>query len=119
MWLQSLGGCAEMVVARAVVRDRFDSRDSIRVLSMLLLVMGVAPILAPLLGGQLLVTFGWRAVFWALAGYAGIGLVAVSLWLPESLPLERRRRDSVFQVSACTRPCCATAVTWRTSSRAV
>jgi DHA1 family bicyclomycin/chloramphenicol resistance-like MFS transporter len=96
--VQALGGCAEMMVARAVVRDRFDARDGIRVLSLLILVMGVAPILAPLAGGQLLVTFGWRSIFWALAGYGTFGVLAVALLLPESLPPERRRRDSLRQV---------------------
>ena len=96
--LQALGGCAEMMVARAVVRDRFDARDGVRVLSLLILVMGLAPILAPLAGGQLLVTFGWRSIFWALAGYGTFGLVAVALLLPESLPPERRRQDSLREV---------------------
>ena len=100
MWraVQALGGCAAMMVARAVVRDRFDSRDAIRVLSLLLLVMGLAPLLAPLAGGQLLVTFGWRSVFWALAGCATLGLLAVSMLLDESLPPEQRRRDSLREV---------------------
>jgi DHA1 family bicyclomycin/chloramphenicol resistance-like MFS transporter len=97
--LQALGGCAEMVVARAMVRDCFDQRDSIRVLSLLLLVMGVAPILAPLIGGQLLVHFGWRSVFVALAAYALACLVAVKLRLPESLPPERRHRHSLAEVA--------------------
>jgi DHA1 family bicyclomycin/chloramphenicol resistance-like MFS transporter len=96
--LQALGGCAQMMVARAVVRDRFDARDGVRVLSLLMLVMGLAPILAPLAGGQLLVTFGWRSIFWALAGYGTVGLVAVALLLPESLPPERRRQDSLREV---------------------
>jgi MFS family permease len=78
--------------------DRFDARDGIRVLSLLILVMGLAPILAPLAGGQLLVTFGWRSIFWALAGYGTFGLVAVALLLPESLPPDRRRRDSLREV---------------------
>jgi MFS transporter, DHA1 family, multidrug resistance protein len=96
--LQALGGCAEMMVARAVVRDRFDAREGVRVLSLLILVMGLAPILAPFAGGQLLVTFGWRSIFWALAGYGIVGLVAVALLLPESLPPERRRQDSLREV---------------------
>ena len=93
--LQALGGCAPLVVPRAVVRDHFEERGSVRMLSMLILVMGVAPILAPLVGGQLLVRFGWRSVFWALTGYAAIWLVLVALFLPESLPLERRRRQPI------------------------
>ena len=100
MWrlVQSLGGCAGMMVPRAVVRDRFDARDSIHVLSLLMLVMGLAPILAPLAGGQLLVAFGWRSIFLALAGYATLGSAAVSLLLPESLAPERRRRDTLGKV---------------------
>ncbi len=92
--LQALGGCAEMVVARAMVRDYFDQRDSIRIMSLLMLVMGLAPILAPLLGGQLLVHFGWRAVFWTLASYSALSLAMVWFLLPESLSHEQRRRDS-------------------------
>ena len=58
-FLQALGGCAPIVIPRAVVRDHFDQVGSIRMLSVLMLVMGLAPILAPLIGGQLLVHFGW------------------------------------------------------------
>ena len=101
--MQAFGGCAEMVVARAVVRDRFAPGDAIKVLSLLLLVMGLAPILAPLIGGQLLVKFGWRSVFLVLAGYSLIGLLVVALWLPESLPPHKRHTggfDEVFRTYA-------------------
>jgi MFS transporter, DHA1 family, multidrug resistance protein len=98
--VQALGGCAEMVVARAMVRDYFEPRDSMRVMSLLILVMGLAPILAPLIGGQLLVHFGWRAVFVTLAMYGGVCLVAARFVLRESLPSDRRRRDSVREVLA-------------------
>jgi MFS transporter, DHA1 family, multidrug resistance protein len=89
-FLQSIGGCAGIVIARAVVRDRFDERESARVFSLLMLVMGLAPILAPLIGGQILVLFGWRAIFWTLAGFGLACLTAVILVLGESLPSERR-----------------------------
>jgi DHA1 family bicyclomycin/chloramphenicol resistance-like MFS transporter len=92
-FLQALGGCAPLVVPRAVVRDHFDTRGSVRMLSMLILVMGLAPILAPLVGGQLLVNFGWRSVFWTLAAYGTMLLALVSAGLRESLPPERRRRQ--------------------------
>lgn len=91
--LQALGGCAGMVVARAVVRDLCDERGAVRMMAMLMLVMGAAPILAPLLGGALLAVLGWRAIFWSLAAYAALALLLVALALPESLPRERRRRD--------------------------
>jgi DHA1 family bicyclomycin/chloramphenicol resistance-like MFS transporter len=99
-FLQALGGCAPLVVPRAVVRDYFDQRGSVRMLSVLMLVMGLAPILAPLVGGQLLVNFGWRSVFWVLAAYGAFWLVIVTLFLRESLPAERRRRQRAADVVA-------------------
>src|SRR5581483_6382371 len=59
-FVQAVGGCAGIVIARAMVRDLFDHQDSARVFSLLTLVLGVAPILAPLLGAQVLKYFGWR-----------------------------------------------------------
>ena len=99
-FLQALGGCAPLVVPRAVVRDYFDQRGSVRMLSVLMLVMGLAPILAPLIGGQLLVTFGWRSVFWLLAAYGAFWLVIVAAFLRESLPPARRRRQRAADVVA-------------------
>jgi DHA1 family bicyclomycin/chloramphenicol resistance-like MFS transporter len=94
-FLQALGGCAPLVVPRAVVRDYFDGRDSVRMLSMLVLVMGLAPLLAPLIGGQLLIHFGWRSVFFVLAGYGTVWFALVAWLLPESLTAPRRRRESI------------------------
>ncbi len=99
-FLQALGGCAPLVVPRAVVRDHFDERGSVRMLSVLILVMGLAPILAPLIGGQLLINYGWRSVFWVLTAYGVIWCVLVGLLLPESLSLERRKRQPVRAILA-------------------
>jgi DHA1 family bicyclomycin/chloramphenicol resistance-like MFS transporter len=99
-FLQALGGCAPIVIPRAVVRDHFDQAGSVRMLSVLMLVMGLAPILAPLIGGQLLVHFGWRAVFWLLSAYAAVWLVVVAILLPESLPSARRLRQPIKDVLA-------------------
>jgi len=99
-FLQALGGCAPLVVPRAVVRDHFDQAGSVRMLSVLMLVMGLAPILAPLIGGQLLVNFGWRAVFWVLTAYGAVWLALVAIFLQESLPSERRRRQPIGDVLA-------------------
>ncbi|MEW6019045.1 MAG: multidrug effflux MFS transporter [Pseudomonadota bacterium] len=68
-FVQALGGCAGGVVARAVVRDRFDHTETARMLSLLTLIMGIAPIVAPLLGGLVLEIAGWRAIFWTLCGF--------------------------------------------------
>jgi MFS transporter, DHA1 family, multidrug resistance protein len=94
-FLQALGGCAPIVIPRAVVRDYFDQVGSIRMLSVLMLVFGLGPILAPLIGGQLLVNFGWRSVFWLLAAYAIVWLIVVTVFLPESLPVARRRPQAI------------------------
>ncbi len=77
-FVQALGCCAGMVVARAVVRDRYDHRDSARIFSLLTLVLAVAPMLAPTVGGWLATAVSWRAIFGvlALAGTA-IGLSAL------------------------------------------
>ncbi len=95
---QALGGCASLVIPRAVVRDLFDELDAVRILSILMLVFGLAPILAPLVGGQLLVHYGWRSIFWLHASYAAFWLAVVMVSLPESFPLERRRRDAFAAV---------------------
>jgi DHA1 family bicyclomycin/chloramphenicol resistance-like MFS transporter len=97
-FVQALGGCAAMVISRAVVRDTFDERESARVLSTLMLVMGVAPILAPLVGGWLVVHQGWHAIFLVLAGFGIVNLLSVWLNLPESLPAERRQRHDLGSV---------------------
>lgn len=89
---QALGGCAGVVIARSVVRDLFDQKESARMFSFLILVMGLAPILAPLIGGQVLAAFGWRAIFVVLAGFGVLCLLMALFGLPETLPSERRIR---------------------------
>ncbi len=96
--VQALGGCAGMVIARAVVRDVTDERGAVRLMAQLMLVMGVAPIVAPMIGGALLPAFGWRGIFWLLAIYGAAMLALIALFLPESLPPERRRRDGMAAV---------------------
>ncbi|HET9598075.1 MAG TPA: multidrug effflux MFS transporter [Anaeromyxobacteraceae bacterium] len=94
-FVQALGGCAGIVVSRAVVRDRFDVAESSQVYSSLMLVMGAAPILAPLIGGQVLAHAGWRGIFLVLAAAAAALAAAVLLLLPESLPASARRRSGL------------------------
>ena len=84
-FVQALGGCAGMVVSRAVVRDLCDPINSAKVFSQLMLVMGLAPILAPLAGGLLLSTLGWPSIFICLMLFSFICLLAVARWLPDTL----------------------------------
>lgn len=83
-FVQAFGSCAGMVISRAMVRDLFEPREGARVMSLLMLVVGVAPILAPLLGGVVLAVFDWHAIFWLLAGFATLLMIAARLWLRET-----------------------------------
>lgn len=84
-FVQALGGCAGPVIARAVVRDRFGHADTARVLSLMTLIMGLAPVLAPQLGGVVQFVAGWRGVFWTLVGFA----TAIGAWVMVSLQESR------------------------------
>ena len=90
-FVQALGGCAGMVVTRALVRDSCDPVQGAKVFSQLMLVMGVAPILAPLAGGALLNAFGWQAIFVSLTVFSALCGIAVTLRLPETLPADAPR----------------------------
>jgi DHA1 family bicyclomycin/chloramphenicol resistance-like MFS transporter len=84
--VQGLSVGAGMVVGRAMIRDLFESEDAQRLMSLVTLFFGLAPAIAPVIGGWLFVGLGWRAVFWFLA-VVGFVLVGVSLRaLPETLP---------------------------------
>jgi DHA1 family bicyclomycin/chloramphenicol resistance-like MFS transporter len=93
--IAAFGGSASMVIPRAVVRDLADGHAAAKMMSQLMLIMGVAPILAPTLGGAVLSIASWRVIFWFATGY---GLVAMALvWraLPETLAPPRRVRLSL------------------------
>ena len=83
-FVQALGGCAGGVVARAVIRDKFDHTETARTLSLMTLIMGLAPILAPLTGGYIMVLAGWRSIFWFLAAFGLATGIAAYLFLRES-----------------------------------
>ncbi|WP_017984292.1 Bcr/CflA family multidrug efflux MFS transporter [Amycolatopsis methanolica] len=89
--VQALGAAAGMVIARACVRDLFAGTAMTKFFSMLMLVSGLAPILAPVIGGQVLRLTSWRGVFVVLAVFGAVLLVAAALVMPETLPADRRR----------------------------
>lgn len=89
--LQGLSGAAGIVIARAVVRDMYTGAAAARYFSRLILIMGLAPILAPVLGAQLLRFTTWNGIFFALALISLLLLLGAALALPETLPLERRQ----------------------------
>lgn len=96
----ALGGAAGMVLSRAVVRDRFSGREAASAFSLLMIVMGAAPILAPIAGAHILPLGGWRGIFWVLLAVGVAAWLAVMFGLPESLPAERRSRLGVLSAVA-------------------
>ncbi len=96
--LQGVGAAAGAVVAMAIVRDLYAGRAAATLLSRLILVLGVAPVLAPTLGGWLLAVTSWRGVFVALVVYGLVLLPVTAMLLPETLPVERRRPAGVRSV---------------------
>ena len=98
LWLSAfrfasaVAAAAGMVIPRAVVRDLADGQHAAVLMSRLMLVMGVAPILAPSIGGAVLAFASWRWIFWIMGGYGGLALVLVWLALPDTLARERRAR---------------------------
>jgi DHA1 family bicyclomycin/chloramphenicol resistance-like MFS transporter len=89
--LQGLGASAGAVLALAMLRDLYSGRDAAKLLSRLILVMGVSPVLAPTLGSALLSWTQWRGVFVALAIIGLAIAVVATLALPETLPKQRRQ----------------------------
>jgi DHA1 family bicyclomycin/chloramphenicol resistance-like MFS transporter len=89
--VQGFAGAAAIVIARAIVRDLVSGVEAARLFALLFLVAGAAPILAPLVGGQLLFVTDWRGVFLVLGAIGAVLLAAVSLAVPETLAPERRQ----------------------------
>jgi DHA1 family bicyclomycin/chloramphenicol resistance-like MFS transporter len=89
--LQAVGACGGSVMSRAMVRDLFPPEDMRKIFSMLILVLGVSPVVAPLIGSYLLVWFGWNAAFFAQAAIGAACLVGMHFRLPESLAHDDKR----------------------------
>lgn len=87
---QGFFGAAAAVIIQALVRDMFDRDDFARTMSFITLVMTIAPLAAPMLGGYLAVWWGWRSIFWLLAAMAAVVIVLVLTLLPETLAKENR-----------------------------
>jgi MFS transporter, DHA1 family, multidrug resistance protein len=88
--IQGLGGAAGIVISRAIARDLYSGSALMIFFSRLLLIAGLAPVLAPILGGQLSLIMSWRGIFGVLAGFGAVLLLAGWFGLKETLPPERR-----------------------------
>lgn len=92
--LQAIGGSAGMIIGRAVISDLFDEREAAGVLSLTMMVQGVGPIVAPVIGGYIIVAAGWPAVFLFLT-FFGVACFGEVCWaVPETLPKEERKREN-------------------------
>ncbi len=92
-FFQAVGGCAGMVAARAMVRDLFPVEENAKVFSLLMLVIGVSPMIAPATGGYVAAVFGWQYIFIILAVIGALILTGVHFILPES-----RQPDNTFSL---------------------
>lgn len=85
-FFQGLGGAAGMVLGRAVISDRSRGITAARALSLVMAIQGIAPVIAPILGGALVGPVGWRGILAVVAAFQGLLVIAVALWVPETLP---------------------------------
>ncbi len=91
---QALGACTGPMLARAMIRDLFSRNRAAQMLSTLMIIMAIAPIAGPLIGGQMIKVTSWHAIFWLLAIIGTLMLMSL-FWLPETLPAEKRSPASV------------------------
>ena len=97
---QGLAGAAGLVIARAVARDLYSGQELLIFFTRLIVISGLAPVIAPVLGGQLNRFLDWRGIFAVLAAFGLVLLVAGMFGVPESLPPERRRTGGLRQTAA-------------------
>ncbi|WP_447951712.1 multidrug effflux MFS transporter [Chryseobacterium koreense] len=92
--IQAFGACVGPMLARAMVRDMYGRTKAAETLSTLMLIMAVAPIIGPLIGGQLIKISSWHSIFWFLSIMGGLILLA-TYWLKETLPITNRTNASI------------------------
>lgn len=92
---QAFGACTGPMLARAMVRDLFSRTRSAQALSTLTIIMAIAPIVGPSLGGVIIKFSSWHSIFWLLTVIGTLMFVSLC-WLPETLPIDRRAKTSIF-----------------------
>jgi len=91
---QALGACTGPMLGRAMIRDLFSRTRAAQMLSTLMIIMAIAPIAGPLLGGQMIKFTSWHSIFWLLAVIGTLMFVSL-FWLPETLPEDKRVKASL------------------------
>lgn len=89
--VQGLAAGAGIIVGRAIIRDSLEGHEAQRLMSLVTMIFGVAPAIAPVIGGWLQDLFGWRTIFWFLASYGVVLFFAAARRLPETHPLAARQ----------------------------
>ena len=110
--IQGLGGAANMVVLRAVIRDLATGPAATRMMSTIMIVIAVSPLLAPLSGASLLAIGDWRLIFWALLIAAALSFFLIHYALPETLTPENRQVFDMTTTIRGTKPCWPIAALW-------
>lgn len=98
-FLQGLGGAAGMVLGRAVIADLTHGITTARALGLVMAIQGIAPVVAPIMGGLLVGPIGWRGIMYVVAGFTALLLAMIVFFVPESLPKEQRH-DGGFSALA-------------------
>lgn len=91
---QALGACTGPMIGRAMIRDLFSRTRAAQMLSTLMIIMAIAPIAGPLLGGQMIKITSWHSIFWLLTVIGTLMMMSL-IWLPETLPEEKREKASL------------------------
>ena len=105
-FIQALGGCCGVVLARAVLRDLYERQDAARMLSFMAVAMALAPAIGPIIGGFLQTAFGWQANFWALFVFGSAILLCVALLLPETNAYREEGGINLRRIAANYRTLC-------------
>ena len=95
--IQAIGACTAPMLARAMIRDLYARTQAAKMLSTLTIVMAIAPIAGPLLGGQILKFSSWHDIFWLLAAIGSLMFIAL-FFLPETHSEERRQQSSIIAI---------------------
>jgi DHA1 family bicyclomycin/chloramphenicol resistance-like MFS transporter len=90
-FVQGFSGAAGVVLARAVISDTARGAVAAKLMSLMMIIGGIAPVLAPVAGGAIILTLGWRGVFWVITGLVALMLVGAVAFVKETLPAEQRQ----------------------------
>lgn len=97
-FLQAMGGCAGMIISRAIISDLFEAREVARILSLMMLIQSLAPIIAPILGGYIVSHFNWHGVFYFLTLFGFVCFCLATWQVPESLSPDKRQKANLKQI---------------------